>query len=457
MTRLLEIIVALILVFVLAVVVGVLLPSHGHVERSIEISHNLRHTFDSLNSFRRFPDYSAVRALDPNAQFSLSGPDEGAGSEVSWQKSGNSAKGDLTITSSEEDRQVIWSLKNGWRGANKRYTIDLVPSENHKLVKINMSYDVDYGWDLMSRYSQLYLHGDPATFMQYTLNSLQSMLANIPNIGYKDLDPVLVDTEQKPVMIVSTQAPRNLDDIAVATSKALDQIHAAMKKVGVEQAGHYVTLTTDWGAENYSFDIAVPIDSTKLKFGSKVVDLRDAPKPKSLAEQNLAANAEAEKAAAASSTAGAGSGADVQGSDSRNGPGTFSDDGTLAVTEDVNAELAFGGRALMATWNGSPAGLSLMRLALKAYAGTHGYDFNEYSDRLYDIDVSAEDNNTEDDRNYRVYLPVSNAPEKTPWQMKNPEKAEQVISGSSVAAPASASSVDPGDASSVTQPSIKSR
>ncbi len=455
MTRLLEIIVALILVFVLAVVVGVLLPSHGHVERQIEISHNLRHTFDTLNSFRRFDDYSAVRALDPNTQFKLSGPDYGEGSEIDWQDGQAAGNGKLTITSSEEDRKIVWSLDNNWKGTNKRYTVDLLPSDNNKLVKIVMNYDVDYGWDLISRYSQLYLHGEPATFMQYTLNNLQSMLANIPNIGYKDLNPVLVDTELKPVLIVSTRAPRKLDDIAVATNKALDRIHAAMKKLGAEQAGPYVTMTTDWGAESYSFDIAVPINTSRLKFDGKVVDLHDAPKPMSLAEQNLAANARAEEVAKSSSVADDSSVGDAGSEIPESSPGIFSDDGSLMVDEHVRAELAFGGRALMATYNGSPAGLSLMRLALKAYAGTHGYEFNEYSERLYDIDLSAADNQTEDDRDFKIYLPVKNAPEETPWQIENPDKAMEVLNSSS--APASASSVAPAEASSVTQPSVKSR
>ncbi len=439
MTRLLEIIVALILVFVLAVVVGVLLPSHGHVERSLEISHNLRHTYDALNNFRRFSDYSALRALDPGIQFEVTGPAYGEGAEVSWHDNSQVDNGSLKIVSDEQDRQIVWALDNDWRGTDKKYTIDLEPSDNQKLVKLTMSYDVDYGWDLISRYSQLYLHGKPATFMQYTLGSLQSMLANIPNIGYKDLDPVLLDTPQQPVMMVSTQAARNLDDIAVATSAALEQIHAAMQKAGVKQAGPYITLTTDWGDENYSFDIAVPIDSSTLKFGDKTVDLHDAPVAKSLAEQNLE---NASEPAQGSTAAAAASADDTGSAEAKAGPGTFGDDGTLEVEGDVRAKLAFGGRALMATWHGSPAGLSLMRLALKAYASTHGYDFNEYSERLYDVDVSAADNQTEDDRDYRVYLPVSDAPDTTPWQAENPDEAEKVISG----VPASASSSAPASA-----------
>ena len=54
MTRVLEFVVALIIVFILAVIVGLFLPSHGHIQRSIEISHNPQHIYDVLNNFRRF-------------------------------------------------------------------------------------------------------------------------------------------------------------------------------------------------------------------------------------------------------------------------------------------------------------------------------------------------------------------------------------------------------------------
>ena len=43
MTRVLEFVVALIIVFILAVIVGLFLPSHAHIQRSIEISHNPQH------------------------------------------------------------------------------------------------------------------------------------------------------------------------------------------------------------------------------------------------------------------------------------------------------------------------------------------------------------------------------------------------------------------------------
>ncbi len=435
MTRLLEFIVALILVVVLAVVVGVVLPSHGHVERSIEISHNLRHTWDTLNNFRNFPTYSALTGLDPRIEYASSGEDYGPGSEISWKTASQQGNGSLEIVSSELDKEIVWKLTNDWRGNDKHYTITLDPSDNGKLVKITMSYDVEYGWNFIDRYSQLYLHGHPATFMQYTLDNLQSMLANIPNIGYDDLDPVLMDRPRQPMLLVSTQAPRTLDDIAVATDKALSKLQAAAKELGLEQTGPYVTFTTNWGDQNYAFDIGIPVNSSVIEIADESIDLADAPSEDEL--KNMANGDDA----SSDDTADTGD-ADDETVQRNDGPGTFDESGNLRITDDVYARMMFGERALVAALHGGPAQLPLIRLALKAYASTHGYDFNEFAKRLYDIDVSDPDNEVVNDREYRIYLPVSTSPKMTPWQKKHPEEAARIINNQKTGTAAEQESTD---------------
>ncbi|HET8899054.1 MAG TPA: polyketide cyclase [Rhodanobacteraceae bacterium] len=434
MARLLELIVAIILVAVLAVVVGVLMPSHGHVERSLTLSHDIQHTYDVLNNFRRFPDYSALHAYEPNTQFTLSGASYGVGSKVSWE--GSDARvgdGSLEIAASDPaTREIVWTLENPWKGHDKKFTIDISPSDNQKLVSINMAYDVDYGWNLVDRYSQLYLHGEPSMFMQYSLADLQTLLANVPNVSYNSLHPRLVDTPQQPVLMVSTEAPRTLADIAAATNTALEQIDAAMKRLGVKQTGPRVTITTDWGDQNYSFDIAVPIDSAVLTIDGKAIDLHNAPKALSLAEQNLANAAKPAEAASTDKDQAADVG------------GKFEVDGTLTIDPHVRAALMFGGRALAANIdNDTAALLPLVRQQLKAYAGTHGYAFNEYSNRFYDVLTSGEGANPSDPQSFVVYLPVGSAPEMTPYQIENPApaaSASAAASAASVAAPATAAS-----------------
>src|SRR5687768_4837207 len=143
MIRIVEVLVALLIVFVLAVVVGVLLPSHGHVERTVEVSSPLRQVYDSVNTFRRYPQWTGMRNFDPDVQMTLSGPEAGPGAKVGWNSaSPKLGTGSLEIVSTEQDSKVDIKVDNEWAGENKTYTVTLLPQPNGKTVKINVAYDV---------------------------------------------------------------------------------------------------------------------------------------------------------------------------------------------------------------------------------------------------------------------------------------------------------------------------
>lgn len=413
MTRVLEFIVAIILVVILAIVVGLLLPNHGHIQRSIQISHDPHQTYDLLNNFNRFPDYAGpvLRAEDPNVKVDVSGAAYGPGAKVSWtgdDKVGGHAV--LTNKSGSLDPtgkgQIVWDLNSGWRGHNKTFTLDLQPVNNQRLTKLTWSYDVDYGWNLLDRYSQFFLRGDPDTLIQYGLANVQNTLASIPNIDYTKSPERIVQTQPQAILFVSTTAPRTLDDVDTATAKALQQIDAAMKQLGVHQAGPRTTITTDYGDENYSFDVAVPIDSNTLTVNGQTHDLTQL-KPASATD----ASAPAPAASSGDANAAAQKPAALT-------PGSVDDKGNLVVSGAVRAAMLPGGAALEADWDGTPAGIPLIRLALKSYALTHGYTFDDTTHRFYDELASpAPPAVPYDEQKFRVFLPLQgNSPAQTPGQ-----------------------------------------
>ncbi|MEO7430730.1 MAG: polyketide cyclase [Dokdonella sp.] len=380
MIRIFELLVALLIVFVLAVVIGVMLPSHGHIEREVEVSSPVRQVYDSLNNFRRFPQWSWIRAQDPNAKMSLQGPEAGTGAKISWSSTNpRIGDGNLTITSSTQDSKLEMALDNDWNGTNKIYTVQLHPASNGKTLKINETYDVDYGWDLKARYAGLYIDGDPAASIQTSLNNLSAMLAGFPNIDYKDqkIDPV--DIVAKPVFVVSTKAKRSLDEVAAATDTAMAEIEAAMKKAGLTAAGPRMTITTEWGDEDYSFSVAVPVSAATFALDGQQMTI-EAPMPPAAGTDE-----DSEKVYA---------------------PGEKDEKGLLVVDNNVRAALWYQGVALYTEYTGSPAVLPLIRLSQKAFAETHGYKYQEIGlGRFWDEVVSAPDA-PEDQRTYRVYMPI---------------------------------------------------
>ncbi|HMM57675.1 MAG TPA: SRPBCC family protein [Rudaea sp.] len=348
MTRLLEVLVALAIVFVLAVVFAIALPSHGHVERSVTVSSPARQIFDVVNGFRTYPSWTSLTGYDPHVQMTYEGPAMGAGAKVSWTSANETiGSGNYTVAANpaaEQDKSVTWDVQNNWRGNDKRFSFDIEPSENGKTSKVTMAYDVDFGWNLLARVSGLYLQGDPATQMSFQLSRLQNMLATFPTVDYKDQNIQIVDVAPVPVLFVSTTAKRTLDDVADATNKAMDQINAVIKKEKLTATGPRRTITTNWGDENYDFDVAVPVDR-----------------------------------------------ADAQ------------------VADPVKAGTGYGGKALETSFTGSPAQLPLMRLVLKAYAYTHGYLFDESSEgngRFFDEKTTTDPNAGDDQQTYNVYLPI---------------------------------------------------
>lgn len=388
MIRIVEVLVALLIVFVLAVVVGVLLPSHGHVERTVEVSSPLRQVYDSVNTFRRYPQWTGMRNFDPNVQMTLAGPEAGPGAKVEWTStSPKLGAGNLEIVSSEQDSKVDIKIDNDWAGENKTYTVSLLPQANGKTVKINVAYDVDYGWNLMWRFAGMYINGDPSSLIQSSLNNLSAMLAGFPNTDYKDQDIRVVEVVGKPMLLVQTRAPRTLDDVSISTETALNEIHATMTKIGLEAAGPITTITTNWGEEEYEFIVGVPVNSTTFTLADQAYTI-EVPVAKSVLDEPEEEADEGEGEPAPLTT------------------GQKDDGGLLVVEGNVRAAIWYGGRALYTEYTGSPAALPLLRLNQKAYAETHGYKYSEYGlGRFWDEMISPSDV-MEGEQTFRVYLPI---------------------------------------------------
>lgn len=446
MMRVLEFLVALVIVAVIGVLAAVVMPGSGHVERSLAVGKDMRQVFDMLDNFRRFPDYSVLSSYESDVQYKLSGKAFGPGAEISW--TGTDPKvgtGDLTIASATpdfdkidsntKDASIVWNLDNGWRGMDKHFTLDLERKGSRgQLTNITWSYDVSYGWNLVNRFANLYIHGEPDSFIQFSLNNLQNVLAGVPNIDYSLLVPSIVQTQPVPVLLVSTSIARKdgLDGLNDAIDKASGEIQAAAKKLGVNITGPRILFTTNYGDQTYTFDVALPIDSSTLTVDGQSEQLTP-PTPPALGT---------------SAPAEAGTAADTASSGTVT-PGSRDSYGRVVVDGNVRATLAFGGAALKGQWIGTFAGVPQTRDMLKAYAQTHGYAFDDVVNRAYDILVSPEIKDSAGNINayatYAVYLPLSSAPAQTPEQEAG---MQPQAPDSGANAPASASSAAPAPAAS---------
>ncbi len=395
MVRLLELLVSLVIVAVLVVVIGLLLPDRGHVERSVEVSNPVRQIYDSINTMHRFPDWSPERRLDPTLSFDYFGPRDGVGAGLTWRGNEEVGNGKLEITSSDPDSQVKMAVENDYAGTNKSYTIRLEPSQNGKTTRIFWRYDAEYGWNLFWRYAGLYIHGAPDTAVQTAVGNLSNMLASFPNVDYKDQPISVVDVVGSPILYLGTRAPRTLDDVAMATDEAEAKLVAFMKKAGLSATGPRRTITTNYGDENYVFDVAIPVDSATFSIERRDFTIPAAPALNGNGDDVL-------------------EGVDDEETQKTYAVGDIDDNGHLILEDGIKATTSYTGKALVSEYTGSPASIPLLRIMEKAWAETHGYQYSEMDNgRFWDEAVppaAAEDGSLpqaeEGVNTWRVYLPV---------------------------------------------------
>jgi hypothetical protein len=131
---------------VIIVVVGFLLPSKVHVERSINIDRPAYEVFGILNDYRYLKHYSQWNERDPDVAYTISGSDSGVGQRLNWlgdpQLVGS---GWQQIIASERDRQIDIELHFETQSvAYTRFT--LTPDDDG--VTVVWSYDADVAAEL---------------------------------------------------------------------------------------------------------------------------------------------------------------------------------------------------------------------------------------------------------------------------------------------------------------------
>ena len=268
MTRLIEVLISLAIVAVLFLLVALVLPSSRHLNEKVETNRKITIVYDTLNSLRRFNDWNPLVLRDPRMKLQLSGPASGVGARMDYDSSNPQlGKGSWEITATEPNASVTYAITNPQRGHDKVSTFSLKPTGRAgRNVEITQSYDVDYGWDLMGRYSGMYIHsvGDD---MKRGLAKLTNNLAGIPNYDYNadfgrkdpaDM-PKVVELPAENLLFAPAAVERDPDKIQQAMSNNMQWIKKVMDANGLEPAGPVRVITTEFGADAYSFDIAQPV------------------------------------------------------------------------------------------------------------------------------------------------------------------------------------------------------
>ena len=250
-----KILAGLVAVVVVLAVVGLILPRHVAVKRSVTIDRPASMVFAAVDSFVLFPKWSPWQDLDPNMSQTTEGPRDGVGAKLVWKGNDKVGSGTQVITGSKADQSVASDLDFGDMGAAKSL-MTLAPDGN--ATRVTWTVDVDMGANPIGHYIGLTMDGMLGKDFASGLNRLKTLVESMPNtdIAGFSAEPVLLTAA--PILVVNETAP--LDGIGKAYADGYAQIGKFMAKNKLHQAGAPLGIDGDVSGGNFKFDAGIPVD-----------------------------------------------------------------------------------------------------------------------------------------------------------------------------------------------------
>ena len=158
------------------------------------------------------------------------------------------------------------AIEDATKGHDKVTTFNLEPTgKGGRNVKITQDYSVKYGFDLFGRYAGLYVSRQIGDDIKLGLSRIANMLASVPNVDYRTpeaplTDLAIVEVPAENLLVVNAgNVDRGQDSITKSIKDNQEWIKRVMEANGLEAAGPFRIITTDFGQEKYAFDIAQPV------------------------------------------------------------------------------------------------------------------------------------------------------------------------------------------------------
>lgn len=150
-----KIVVVLVGIVIVVVIIGLLLPSKLHVERSITINAPRQAVFDFVNDVEKNQLWSPWKERDTTIKTTFGELKKGKDAWYSWT-SKNSGSGKLTITNSIQDSLVETFIDFEEMGkATGGHRFKVVQDK----VNVTQFFDEDMGYNIIGRYISMFLKG----------------------------------------------------------------------------------------------------------------------------------------------------------------------------------------------------------------------------------------------------------------------------------------------------------
>jgi carbon monoxide dehydrogenase subunit G len=156
---------------------GLLLPGTTKVERDIYIDRAPEKVFATVDSFERFNEWSPWSGLDPDTEYSYSGPTAGEGASMTWAGNATVGTGSQQILESRPVSAVVTAIDFG--GSRATGTFSLVGEGQG--TRVSWTITSDHGYNPLHRwFGALLLERMIGPDLERGLGRLKSLLETAP-------------------------------------------------------------------------------------------------------------------------------------------------------------------------------------------------------------------------------------------------------------------------------------
>lgn len=273
MRSLIEFLLAVVITITVILVIGLFLPGHGSVERSIIIERPARHVFDLLNSFKRFNEWSPWHKKDPTTKYTFSGPERGQGARMDWSGNDQVGSGSWEIIESTPT-SLVKMVHRQHGGRTGTVSFDIGTSDLG--VKVLWRYDAELGANPIERILGRYLDASIGADYQYGLMRLKALLESsaYPR-DYSDLKieqrELIAGPALKLAGLVEVYSPTDFPDLQAGVEDTMKTLNAFVARNKLNVKGMPQIRVTMKERYRLAYEVTLPVDRNDVPMRDGIV------------------------------------------------------------------------------------------------------------------------------------------------------------------------------------------
>lgn len=238
-----------------------ILPAKREVSRSIEIDRPAKMIYRTINSMHNFNQWSPWAKLDPQAQYTFSGPKTGVGSSMLWKGNDQVGSGKQTIIEAEKNKLIKTELFFDGQGDGPSHA-QLTLTENNGTTQVTWTFNADFKDNIISRYFGIMIENMLGPQYEKGLTNLKTLVEKQPVYDYSPIS--ITHTKASNILYVQGDISGTPEEVSTALAKNYQQIMRLIAEKGLTLSAPPLTKTLSMTDKKWEYQAAVPISESSI-------------------------------------------------------------------------------------------------------------------------------------------------------------------------------------------------